>query len=322
MSGPEGILVVDKPEGLTSYDVIRRIKRVLRGVRIGHAGTLDPMATGVLPVCLGRATKLVQFIMAGRKLYQGVIVLGISTNTYDREGEVTGRRPVPEDLDPGRVREAARRFTGRLRQVPPPYSAAKYKGVPLYKLARKGLHVEKEPKEIEIYSFEILDVQPPEVEFRLECSKGTYVRSLAADLGEALGTGAHLHALVRLASGPFSMEDARPLDEILELAEAGRIDEAFVPMEKALAHIPRLEVDRSLARAIATGREIGVGELLELMEAQGLMPEPGVPYVRLSVERPAGAKGWDTLAVAHWPEGRRGRVNLAKVFTSFNNILG
>lgn len=216
----EGALLVDKPAGLTSHDVVDRLRRHLGIRKVGHAGTLDPAATGLLVLLLGRATKLSDQIMGGDKVYAGTIRLGETTNSYDADGEVTARGEVPADLALERLNELAATFAGDQMQTPPMVSAVKVKGVPLYKLARKGQEIEREPRLVHVYSFKFSRYDPPLAEFRLACTKGTYVRSIAHDLGQKLGCGAHLFSLRRLASGGLKLEDARRLDDLLALSSA------------------------------------------------------------------------------------------------------
>ena len=194
----EGGLLIDKPIGLTSHDVVDRVRRKLKMKRIGHAGTLDPMATGLLIILVGKATKLSQYLMSLDKAYQGTITLGETTNTYDAEGEVMTTKPVP-DIAQTEVQEVLNTFVGDQYQTPPMFSAVKIDGQPLYKMARKGKEVEREPRFIRISRFDITRFALPEVDFSLDCTKGTYVRSLANDIGGKIGCGAYLSALRRSA---------------------------------------------------------------------------------------------------------------------------
>jgi tRNA pseudouridine55 synthase len=203
-----GILLVDKPEGMSSAGVIRALKPRLGGTKVGHLGTLDPFASGLLPLCLGEATKVARYLLHERKAYTGTIRLGVATDTLDRTGTCVEETAVPQ-LDQATVEASAVRFTGRLRQVPPMYSALKREGVPLYKLARRGVEVERTPREIEISRLELRLRDADRIDFSVACSKGTYVRVLAADLGAALGTAAHLETLRRTEVGSFRIEDAR-----------------------------------------------------------------------------------------------------------------
>lgn len=208
----EGVLLIDKPSGPTSHDVVDRVRRVLRMKRIGHAGTLDPMATGLLIILVGKATRLSQYLMSLDKEYEGTVKLGETTNTQDADGEVVATRPVPE-LSEADLSRAMGEFIGDQYQTPPMFSAKKLAGVPLYKLARKGKEVEREPRFIRISQFELLRLALPELDIRVRCSKGTYIRTLAHDLGEKLGCGAHLSALRRTATDRFSVADAATLEE-------------------------------------------------------------------------------------------------------------
>ena len=203
----DGLLVIDKPMGITSHDVVQHVRRWAKQRRVGHLGTLDPLATGVLPLALGEATKLSRLLTLGRKVYRGEIMLGVETTTYDREGEVEsemhGPWPAPDALS-----KALEPFHGEIEQVPPPYSALKRGGEPAYKRARRGEEVVLEPRPVTIYRLEQLAYEPPRVGLEVECSSGTYLRSLAHDLGESLGTGGHLSELCRTRSGPFLLDQA------------------------------------------------------------------------------------------------------------------
>lgn len=205
----DGVLMVDKEEGETSFSVVRKVKRLLDVGKVGHAGTLDPFATGLLLVLVGQGTKLSPYLMAGEKTYLGTLTLGIETDTLDRTGRITAVKPVPE-LDPELVRERAKAFVGETEQTPPSFSALKVQGKRAYSLVRKGLPVTLEKRRVRIMELAILSLDPPDVTFRVVCSSGTYVRSLAADLGKELGVGAHLKALRRIAIGPYGVEDALP----------------------------------------------------------------------------------------------------------------
>ncbi|MEM9226977.1 MAG: tRNA pseudouridine(55) synthase TruB [Verrucomicrobiota bacterium] len=217
----EGVLLVDKPVGLTSHDVVDRLRRKLKMKRIGHAGTLDPNATGLLIMLVGRATKVSQYLMSLDKAYEGTLKLGEETDSYDRDGEVRATYPVPEDLDEAKISEVLQGFVGDQYQTPPMFSAKKVEGVPLYKLARKGKEVEREPRFIRISEIELLSVDLPYASFGLACSKGTYVRTIAHDVGKKLGCGAYLDQLRRIAVGHFHVDDAVTLDEIEEMSASG-----------------------------------------------------------------------------------------------------
>jgi tRNA pseudouridine55 synthase len=228
----EGILLIDKPSGLTSHDVVDRVRRKLKMKRIGHAGTLDPMATGLLIILVGKATKLSQYLMSLDKIYEGTVTLGVSTNTYDAEGEVMTTQPVP-DLSLSDIQATLSSFVGDQYQTPPMFSAIKIDGQPLYKMARKGKEVEREPRFIRISRFEASRFETPEFDFSLDCTKGTYVRSLANDIGEKLGCGAHLSALRRTASDRFHIENAIELAAFQE-ADRETISDALISKNEAL----------------------------------------------------------------------------------------
>ncbi|MGC9451200.1 MAG: tRNA pseudouridine(55) synthase TruB [Oceanipulchritudo sp.] len=212
----EGVLLVDKPEGLTSHDVVDRVRHKLKMKRVGHAGTLDPNATGLLIILVGKATKLSQYLMGLDKTYEGVITLGTETTTQDAEGEVVEQKPVPQ-LTGEEVKEHMKAFIGDQYQTPPMFSAKKQGGVPLYKLARKGKTVEREPRFIHVASFKLDRWESPEIEFSLTCSKGTYVRTIAHDLGHRIGCGAYLKELRRTDIERFRIEDSIELETFEEL---------------------------------------------------------------------------------------------------------
>lgn len=228
----EGVLLIDKPQGITSHDVVDRVRRRLRMKRVGHAGTLDPMATGLLIVLVGKATKISQFLMSLDKVYEGTIMFGMETDSHDADGEVIVTKPVPE-LTEEQMREFFAGFVGDQYQLPPMYSAKKIDGVPLYKLARKGKTVEREQRFIHVSSFELLRFEMPEVDFRVACSKGTYVRTIAHDLGQKIGCGAHLNALRRTAIERFEIEDSFTLEELEEMTFAD-VQRALIPTYQAV----------------------------------------------------------------------------------------
>jgi len=212
----DGAILIDKPAGPTSHDVVDAIRRHFKIKKVGHCGTLDPAATGLLIIVLGRGTKLSEKLMADDKVYEGTIKLGATTNSYDADGELVASLPVPP-LTLDQLNEAAAQFLGDQMQTPPMVSAVKKGGVPLYKLARKGIEVEREPRLIHIYSFRFSQYQEPIGHFRLACTKGTYVRTVAHELGQKLGCGAHLATLRRSVSGKFDVSQAMPLDQVLKL---------------------------------------------------------------------------------------------------------
>jgi len=249
-----GILNIVKPAGMTSHDVVARVRQIIGQRRVGHAGTLDPSATGVLVVCLGQATRVAEYLMASDKVYRAQIHLGVSTDTHDAEGEVTATAEV--DVSEEEVRRALVFFIGSIQQVPPMYSALKRKGVPLYKLARQGITVEREPRPVEIYNIELLKWNSLLVTIRVKCSPGTYIRALARDLGQELGCGAHLQSLTRLASGHFTLEEAVSLDELAEVFAQGNYQEFIHPLDEALLDFEPLVVDAQAEKRIRQGQQV------------------------------------------------------------------
>jgi tRNA pseudouridine55 synthase len=265
--GPEvvldGVLVVDKPVGPTSFDVVRRVRHAARVRRCGHGGTLDPLASGVLPICLGEATKLAPFLLEADKEYEFTLCLGVETDTYDAAGAVTATADA-SGVDEARVRAALPAFTGAIEQRPPAYSALKRDGRPLYDYARAGETVEIAARPVTVYELHLVAWGgPAAVALRLRCSKGTYVRSLAFDLGRALGVGGHVTALRRTRSGPFSLAAARPLDEVLAAfgAEPARAELGLVRLEDALGHLPRCSADDVGTLMIEQGKRLPVTSL-------------------------------------------------------------
>jgi len=229
-SALDGAILVDKPAGPTSHDVVDAIRRKFGIKKVGHCGTLDPNATGLLIIVLGRGTKLSERLMGDDKVYEGTVKFGEATDSYDSDGELTGSLPVPP-ITLEQLNEEAAKFIGDIMQTPPMVSAIKKNGVPLYKLARKGIEVEREARLIHVYNFRFTEYAEPLGKFRVACTKGTYVRSLAHDLGKNLGCGAHLSTLRRSASGKFDVADAKPLDEVLQMSTA-QLEKRVIPYLK------------------------------------------------------------------------------------------
>lgn len=265
----DGLFVVDKPEEWTSHDVVNRVRRIAGIRKVGHLGTLDPLATGVLPLLVGRATRLSQFLMKGDKEYEGVIRFGRTTTTYDREGEVVS------EAEPRISREwfddALPRFQGKISQTPPPVSAKKIGGVPAYKLARKHKDVAIEPVEVTVYSIEVVRWAPPDLHLRIRCSAGTYLRSIAHDLGQLAGCGAYLESLRRTASSGFTLAQAKTLDELAALAAENRLAEALIPAPQLLPEFPNEVVDHVTETFIRQGRDFRVSPF---------RVRPGTRYVK------------------------------------------
>lgn len=242
-----GMLIVDKPEGLSSAEVVRRVKG-RQPVKVGHLGTLDPFATGVLPLCIGEATKIAQFLNSADKRYEGIIRLGAATDSGDRTGCVVENAPVP-NVEEAALRAAEKHFVGTYRQTPPMFSALKRAGVPLYELARKGIEVEREEREVEIRALCLASSGDEWVRFDVTCSKGTYVRVLAQDVGRLLGTVAHVEALRRVRFGPFDLRGAVPVAPLGAFAESD-----FISMRRALDHLPAHRISHAAATAARRGQ--------------------------------------------------------------------
>jgi tRNA pseudouridine55 synthase len=247
-----GILLVDKVEGETSFEVVRRVRKVLGEKKVGHSGTLDPFATGLLVVLLGQGTKLSPYLMSEEKRYLATLRLGVETDTQDPTGRVTGRAPVP-DLDPGLIREKALLFVGEIEQIPPVYSAVHYGGRRSYDLARKGIETKPKKRRVTIHQLEITTVALPEITLEVRCSSGTYIRSLASDIGRELGTGAHLKTLRRMSSGPFDVKDALHSGHIKDRSSRPILQNRIIPPREALPDMTETRVDHRMARKIRNG---------------------------------------------------------------------
>ncbi|MBU4226315.1 MAG: tRNA pseudouridine(55) synthase TruB [Chloroflexi bacterium] len=285
-----GILVVDKPVGLTSHDVVQIIRSGTGIRRAGHTGTLDPRASGVLVVLIGPAVRLSEFVSATDKRYQAILRLGSTTDTYDAEGRFTRQSSAPVNVTEEKFEEALKQFIGEIEQTPPPFSAVKVHGRKAYEMARQGEEVELAPRKIQVYHLEVLEWAPPEVVIDMHCSSGTYVRSLANDMGKVLGCGAYLVGLRRTKSGRFSLRDAIPLRKLQEAFQAGNWYQFLIPAAEALADWPGIELNPAEVEEVTHGHRVkaapdakpglvrGVsmaGELIAIMElAQG---EDGSP---------------------------------------------
>jgi tRNA pseudouridine55 synthase len=250
----DGVIVVDKPGGWTSHDVVNKMRRLAGTRKVGHLGTLDPSATGVLPLVIGRATRLAQFYTRNDKIYEGVVHFGWSTHSYDAEGERTSEERAVT-LTPEAVEAAFRPFRGAFEQVPPPVSAKKIGGRPAYELTRKQQPVDLKPVSVEVSSLEILRIEGAEVHMRVHCSAGTYLRSIAHEAGQAMGCGAFLRSLRRIASGDFKLESARTLEELAVLAAEDRLREALIPAAEMLPDFPSETVDSVTVGQIRNGRD-------------------------------------------------------------------
>lgn len=262
-----GVLIIDKPSGLTSHDVVSRVRRILKQRAVGHLGTLDPLATGVLPLVLGNMTRLAQFYLTAEKSYEGVIRFGWATDTYDAEGEPVGPTHEPcFTLD--QVRALAAHFQGAIEQTPPPFSAKKINGVPAYKLARKKKDILLSPVQVEIKQFEITQTEDSRANFRARVSSGTYLRSLANDMGKLAGCGAHLESLRRTAVAEFELNDAHTLESLEQATKAGDIEALLIHPRKLLPAIPSVTANDEVASRIRHGRPVNLPELSRAREVK------------------------------------------------------
>ncbi len=255
-----GVLIIDKPAGLTSHDVVNRVRHLLGERSVGHLGTLDPMATGVLPLVVGRLTRLAQFYTSSEKVYEGEIRFGFATDTYDSDGEPLGP-PQPVRLALDQLQEAARKFQGIIRQVPPPFSAKKIHGVPAYRLARSNRPVDLKPVEVEIKEFVILGLEADRARFRARVASGTYMRSVANEMGQELGVGAHLSGLTRTCLGEFDLADCRTLEQLQEAAQKGEAETLFVHPRRLLPAFPAVTATDEDASKIRNGRAVNLPEM-------------------------------------------------------------
>ncbi|MGW8247697.1 MAG: tRNA pseudouridine(55) synthase TruB [Acidiferrobacterales bacterium] len=249
-----GILLIDKPHGMTSNQVLQRAKRILQACKAGHTGSLDPIATGLLPLCFGEATKVSQFMLDADKQYWVRIKLGEETTTYDVEGEVVAKIPV--NVDRRQIEKALKSFTGPISQLPPMYSAVKQGGQALYKLAREGKEVERKPREVTVYRIDLLDFDGEYIELEILCSKGTYVRTIAHDLGKMLGCGAHVVELRRLGVGDFEIEEAVSLEEIEDLHSPEECEQFLLPVDEALQGLPDVTLTSLATHYLLQGQPV------------------------------------------------------------------
>ncbi|MGB0664448.1 MAG: tRNA pseudouridine(55) synthase TruB [Pontibacterium sp.] len=262
----DGIFILDKPQGLSSNAALQRVKRAYGAQKAGHTGALDPLATGLLPVCLGEATKFSQYLLDADKRYQTTAKLGVRTDSSDADGEVVETKPVPSDLTREQVEAlVAEHFTGEIEQVPSMFSALKFNGQPLYKLARQGIKVEVKPRQVTIYDIKVTDFRGDEIDLDVHCSKGTYIRSIVEDLGLLIGCGAHVSMLRRTQAGPFKASQMRTLDELAQLAQTSdentdqesiqaQLDEVLLPPWVALEDAVALQLGEAHVKALGFGR--------------------------------------------------------------------
>ncbi|MBT2700035.1 tRNA pseudouridine(55) synthase TruB [Bacillus sp. ISL-40] len=265
----EGILPLYKPAGLTSHDCVFRLRKILKTKKVGHTGTLDPDVTGVLPICIGKATKVAEYITDAGKSYEGEVTIGFSTTTEDASGEIVEQKPVDRTIRREEILQVFHSITGEIEQTPPMFSAVKVGGVRLYEYARKGIEVERPTRKVTIYSIELLDDcdefigETVQFRFKVSCSKGTYIRTLAVMIGEILGFPAHMSFLQRVQSAAFSLEDCLTFDEIEKHMEAGTISSVLRPLETALSHLPKLLINDKVAEKVKNGALLQMPEHLK-----------------------------------------------------------
>jgi tRNA pseudouridine55 synthase len=270
-----GIIIVDKPAGLTSHDVVLKIRKWLKIKKVGHAGTLDPLATGVLLITVGWATRLFPYLSGMDKTYTGEIKLGQATDTYDAQGQAVGPA-VSNFPDEETLKKAMLAFEGEITQLPPPFSAKKINGEAAFKLARQGKKPELKPIKVQVYRFLLLDYQPPVVNFLVECSSGTYVRTLAHDLGQVLGCGAHLFKLRRLAVGTYTEEEAFTLDKIQELVASGQKEKVIIPLEYLLNDYQAVYLDSQGQKMFLQGQKFSLERVVRASSSRRTVKHPEI----------------------------------------------
>ncbi|WHY79353.1 tRNA pseudouridine(55) synthase TruB [Neobacillus sp. WH10] len=265
----EGILPLFKPAGLTSHDCIFKLRKILKTKKVGHTGTLDPDVTGVLPICIGKATKVAEYITDAGKAYVGEVTVGFSTTTEDASGDVVEKKAVDRIISREEIMKVLHSLTGEIEQTPPMYSAVKVGGVRLYEYARKGIEVERPTRKVTIYSIEMLDDRDQfqgeviSFRFKVSCSKGTYIRTLAVMIGELLGFPAHMSSLQRVQSAAFTLDDCLTFEEIEKHMEAGTISSVLRPLESALSHLPKLLINDKVAEKVKNGALLEIPEHLK-----------------------------------------------------------
>ena len=279
----DGVLNVHKEAGWTSHDVVARIRGKLRGIKLGHAGTLDPAATGVLPLLLGRGTRIAEYLLEWDKTYLAELRLGETTDTQDATGTVLQRLPV-DSLSEARLRDVVARFEGPIQQIPPMYSAVKVAGVPLYKSARAGKDVARQAREVTIYRLEVVSVQLPHVMLRVTCSKGTYIRTLCADIGAQLGAGGHMGSLVRERVGPLVLEQALTVGEVESRVAQGTLEASMLTLDEALVGLPLCRVGAGTAKRVLHGMPVPGPEVLGWEGVPTAFPEGAGRAIRIKDE--------------------------------------
>lgn len=281
----EGILPLWKPKGMTSHDCVFKLRKILKTKKIGHTGTLDPDVTGVLPICIGRATKIAEYITDAGKAYEGEVTIGLSTTTEDASGEKVDEKAVPAPISREEILQVLSSLTGEIHQTPPMYSAVKVNGKKLYEYARAGQVVERPTRKVSIYELNLLDDREEftgdtiTFRFRVSCSKGTYIRTLAVMIGEKLGYPAHMSDLIRIQSAGFTLDDCKSLEEVEKMMEEGRETEFLLPLERGLIHLPKYEISDTVAKKVKNGA---------VMEQPADLPvSKGTPFVMVDHDQMA-----------------------------------
>jgi tRNA pseudouridine55 synthase len=303
----DGVLAVNKEAGWTSHDVVARVRQVLGGAKVGHAGTLDPAATGVLPLLIGKATRIAEYLVEWDKEYRAQLRLGETTDTLDATGTILDRHAW-EHLTPASIRDAMERFRGEIQQLPPMYSAVKVEGVPLYRSARAGKTIAREPRPVVIHQLEVLGIDGRDVTIRVVCSKGTYIRTLCADIGTALGVGAHLRELERTRVGPLILEQALTVDEVIRRHSLGGLTAHVRSLDEVLQNLPALAVDSKAAVRVCHGVPVAWSSVLSPTDGR-MQPQAGMP-VRIH------DGGGRLLAVGRLSEPSADRIAIEKVFAT------
>ena len=262
----EGILPLFKPAGMTSHDCVFKLRKLLRTKKVGHTGTLDPDVTGVLPICVGKATKIAEYITDAGKAYEGEVTLGFTTTTEDASGEKVEEKPVDRTITRKEIEQVLQSLTGEIEQTPPMYSAVKVNGKKLYEYARQGIEVERPTRKVIIYAIELLDNRESfegeqvSFKFRVSCSKGTYIRTLAVTIGEKLGYPAHMSSLVRIQSADFTIEDCYTFEQLEEMAAEGKLADALQPLEAGISYLPKYRINDKVAEKVKNGALLQIPE--------------------------------------------------------------
>jgi tRNA pseudouridine55 synthase len=301
----DGVLLLHKPAGMTSHDCVYRIRRLLHTKKVGHTGTLDPDVSGVLPMCIGKATRIAEFLTGATKTYEGEVTLGIATTTEDASGEIVASKKVDRIIERREIEDVFRQLTGTIAQTPPMYSAVKVNGKKLYEYARAGVEVERPTRTVTIHELVLLDEGDTfagdvvSFRFRVTCSKGTYVRTLAVMIGEQLGYPAHMSRLVRTASGAFTLEQCVTFADIEKHAEAGNVQELLVPIEKALFHLPKYQINDKVAEKVKNGAVLPVPPFLRSVDEPVLVVDGRNEALALYVLHPSKPQLIKPLKVFH-----------------------